>query len=139
MRAQKAAMDSVQIPVSRAMDLQVNLVCLAAQDREVCLGSWDPKDQLALRAIWVIWDPLDFLEWWVTKETEVLSGNVTVQMGLTGLLGRKGRKVKRGMKAQEGSQERGVLRDRKGTWEARGLWAHLVHACPPSSRLLLQG
>lgn len=99
-RAQKAAMESVQIPVSLAMVLQVNLVCLAPLDQEVCLVSWDPKDQLALRAIWVIWDPPDFLEWWVTKETKGSSGNVTVPMGLTVLMDKQGRKVKRGNKAQ---------------------------------------
>lgn len=99
-RAQKAAMESVQIPVSLAMVLQVNLVCLAPRDQEVCPGSRDPKDQLALRAIWVIWDPLDFLEWWVTKGTKGLWGNVTVPMGLMGQMDRKGRKVKRGNKAQ---------------------------------------
>lgn len=99
-RAQKAAMEPVQIPASPAMVLQVNLVCLAPRDQEVCLVSWDPKDQLALRAIWVIWDPLDFLDWWVTKETKGLWGTVTVPMGLTGLTDRKGRKVKRGNKAQ---------------------------------------
>lgn len=119
-RAQKAAMESVQTPVSLAMVLRVTLVCLAPQDQEVCPVSWDRKDQLALRATWVIWDPLDLLECWVTKETKGLWGNVTAPMGLTGLMDRKGRKVKRGSKAQQGSQERGVLRDRKETWGGRG-------------------
>lgn len=36
-RAQKVVMESVQIPASLAMVLQVNLVCLALQDHEVCL------------------------------------------------------------------------------------------------------
>lgn len=138
-RAQRAATESVQRPVSLAMVLRVNLVFLAPQDQEVCLVSWDPKDPSAPRAIWVIWDPLDFVEWWVTKETKGLWGNVTAPMGLTGPMDRKGREVKRGNKAQQGAQVRGVLRDRKETWGWRGGWAHLVHACPTSSRPLLQG
>lgn len=44
-RVQKVVMESVQIPVSLAMVLQVKLVCLVLQDHEVCLVSWDPKVQ----------------------------------------------------------------------------------------------
>lgn len=99
-RVQKVTTESVQRPVSPAMVLQVNLVCLALQDPEVCLVSWDPKDQQALRATWVIWDPLVFPDLWVTKESKGPSGIATVPTGLTGLRGRKGRRVKRGSEAQ---------------------------------------
>lgn len=97
---QKVTTESVQITASLAMVLQDNLVCLVPQDPEVCLVSWDPKDQRALRATRVIWDPLVFLDLWVTKENKGPSGIVTAPMGLTGLRGKKGRRVKRGSKAQ---------------------------------------
>lgn len=99
-RVQKVTTESVQITASLAMVFQDNLVCLVPQDPEVCLVSWDRKDQRALRATRVIWDPLVFLDLWVTKENKGPSGIVTAPMGLTGLRGKKGRRVKRGSKAQ---------------------------------------
>lgn len=99
-RVQKVTTESVQITASLAMVLQDNLVCLVPQDPEVCLVSWDPKDQRALRATRVIWDPLVFLDLWVTKENKGPSGIATAPMGLTGLRDKKGRRVKRGSKAQ---------------------------------------
>lgn len=99
-RVQKVTTESVHITASLAMVLQDNLVCLVPQDPEVCLVSWDPKDQQALRVTRVIWDPLVFLDLWVTKENKGPSGIVTALMGLTGLRGKKGRRVKRESKAQ---------------------------------------
>lgn len=96
----KETTEPVQITVSLAMVLQDNLVCLVPQEPEVCLVSWDPKDQRAQRATWVIWDPLVFLDLWVSKENKGPSGIVTVLMGLTGLQGKKGRRVERGSRAQ---------------------------------------
>lgn len=99
-RVQKVTTEFVQITASLAMVLQDNLVCLVPQDPEVCLVSWDPKDQRAQRATQVIWDPLVFLDLWGSKENKGPSGIVTALMGLTGLQGKKGRRVKRGSKAQ---------------------------------------
>lgn len=82
------------------MVLQVNLVCLAPQDPEVCLVPWDPRDRQALRVTWVIWAPLVLLDLWATKENKGPSGNATVPTGWTGLLDRQDRRVRRGNKVQ---------------------------------------